>query len=99
MKKFKGGKAKAKAKMDAKMDERKTQQEAKYREGIMENPMSADCKWQPMAVWKEAQTQTSVSLPCISLPRNDSALRCIPFLCLCSTAGVTGVCAWTVASD
>ena len=61
MKKFKGGKAKAKAKMDAKMDERKTQLEAKYREGIMESPTEADCKWQPLAVWKE--TQTSVCLP------------------------------------
>jgi hypothetical protein len=63
MKKFKGGKAKAKAKMHGKMDEKETHQEAKYREDIMEDESAADCKWQPMGAWKESHSKVSPPFP------------------------------------
>ena len=68
MKKFglKGKGSKAKAKMEAKMEQHQQAKEAKWRDGVMENPDpadTADVKWKSIDQWKEHQAASGEDKP------------------------------------
>jgi hypothetical protein len=67
MKKLKAKGKAGKAKVEAELEERKRAQEAKYREGIMQDDTATDVKWAPLEGWvaheqSEAKPKSALAL-------------------------------------